>query len=269
MNTTEEILSEMAAVQAGFPVLSGLDSTSDVSFFSQLRKMWALLIQIIQGAQDQFRNEIEALIAETSVGSLGWYVDQAKLFQLGDTISILNGKVSYDVIDDQKKIVAQAAITEDPGGRLTLKASKLGLSGLQPLSVEELAALKSYVGQVKYAGVVCDVISIDADHLKLVGTVKIDRQVLNSSGALLSNTSVFPVQDAIRKYIAYLPDTSALNITGLTDTIQKVKGVKDFTVTGSFSRRPVSDTWVSFSREVISPAGTMTLHNDSTINYIF
>lgn len=268
MKTTEEILSEMDTVQAGFPELATLDSTSDVSFFGLLRKMWALLTQILLGQQDQFRDEITALIANTSVGSLGWYVAQAKAFQLGDTLSIVAGRTTYDVIDTQKMIVAQSAITEELG-RLTLKASKAGVSGLQPLSDEELAALKAYMNQVKYAGVVCDVISIEADHLKLVATIKVDRQVLSASGALLSNPSVFPIKDAIAKHIAYLPDSSLLNITDLTDSVQKIKGVKDFTITGSFTRRPASAEWLSFSREVASRAGTMTLHADSILNYTF
>lgn len=269
MQTQEEILAEMDAAQADFPVLATLDSTSDVAFWSQMRKMFALLKQTIQATQDQFFAKVEELIKSASVGSIAWYVEQAKLFQLGDAPIIQNGRMAYDVVDEQKRIIVQAAISEDlNSGRLTLKVAKK-TDGLVPLALDELEAVKSYVGKVKYAGVVVDVISIEADQVKLIATVKVDRQVLTTTGTLLSDSSKYPIREAIAAYLAYLPFDAVLSVTGLTDAIQKVKGVKDFTVTSSFSRRPISDTWVAFSREITSPAGHMQLHADSIISYTY
>jgi len=270
MRSLEEIQAEQDIVLAKYPVLAALDSTSDVSFFALMRKMWSLLVQMLGAEWDQFKSEIEVKISSTRVGSLSWYVDQAKAFQYGDMISVIEGQVAYDVIDPAKKIVTQAAMTEDMAtGRLTLKAAKIGSDGLVPLLSDELQALTSYIGKVKYAGVTCDVISIEADHLKIVATVKVDRQVIGNTGTLLSDSSKLPVLDAISAYIAALPYDSILSNTGLTDAIQAIKGVKDFTVSSSATRRPVSADWVPYLREVVSQAGHLKLHADSAITYIY
>lgn len=270
MRSLDEIMDAQEVVLQKHPTLIGLDSTSDVSFFAQMRKMWALLVQMVESDWGNLRTEIELKIATTSVGSLSWYVDQVKAFQFGDQVSIINGQVAYDVPDDQKRIVVQAAGTEDLStGRLNLKAAKKGPNGLIPLNVEELEALKTYVGKVKYAGVVVDVISMDADDLKITATVKVDRQVISLTGSLLTDTSKLPVHDAISAYLTALPYDSVLSNTGLTDALQSIRGVKDFTITSSFTRRPISSTWVAYSREVISQAGHLRLHPDSTINFTY
>jgi hypothetical protein len=268
MKTTEEILTEMSATQAQFPVLDTLDSTSDTSFFLNLKKYWALLVQMLTSEFETFKTSVELLISTTSVGALSWYVDQVMAFQYGDAISILNGKVSYDAIDEQKKIVKQSTATEDTSsGRITIRAAKTGEGGYVALSTDELEALRGYVAKIKYAGVMVDVTSLEADLLKLVGVVKVDRQVFKPDGSLLTDPSKFPVRDAIIQYIANLPYTSLLSNTDLTDEIQKIKGVRDFTVTSSFTRRPISSDWISYNREVISTAGHMALHNDSLLSY--
>jgi hypothetical protein len=269
VKSSDQILTEMNNVQAQFPALSELTSTSDSSLIVSLKKMWVLLTQVFSSEWDTFQASIEEKIANTAVGSMLWYVTQTKNFQYGDTISILNGRVSYDVIDDQKKIVTQAAIVEDSAtGRLAIKAAKNGDGGKVPLSSDELEALKDYVNLVKYAGVVADVTSLDADDVKLVATCKVDRQLIATTGALLSDSTKFPIKDAIKAFLAALPYNSVLNNTELTDYVQSVKGVKDFTITGSFMRRPASVTWVSYTREVVSLAGHARLHADSTITYI-
>lgn len=265
MRSIDEIKTDIDAVKVKYPALNNLDSTSDTSFWTTLRNMWATLIQIVESGWESHAAKVELLIATTSVGSLSWYADQVKAFQYGDPVSILNGRVSYDVVDQAKRIVVQAGVTEDPvSGRLAIKAAKANST---PLAADELAALKEYVSKVKYAGVLADVYSIDADDLKLVAIVKVDKQVIGSNGLLLSDTSKAPVWDAISNYIRLLPFTSVLNNTALIDAIQEVKGVLDVTITGSFTKRPVSNTWVEYQRETVSLAGHLKLHNDSQFTY--
>jgi hypothetical protein len=270
MRTIEEIQLEIDKVQVTFPSLSTLDTTSDVGFFTQMRKMWALLVQLVEGAMDSFRAEIELKIAEGKVGSIPWYVSQAKQFQYGDSISIVSGRVQYDVVDSDKQIVVQAAAVEDLAtGRIGLRMVKKGVSGLTALGSDELAAAKDYIGKIKYAGVVIDVTSLEADYVKIVATCKVDRQIINlTTGALLSDPTKFPTKDAINAFLAALPDNSVLNNTELTDYVQKIRGVKDFTVNISAIRRPAAITWQEYEREIVSQAGHGVLHNDSIISYI-
>lgn len=266
MRSLDEIKADIDVTKSKFPALNGLDSTSDTAFWVVLRNMWASLIQVVEAGWDDFQLKVELLIATSSVGSLSWYADQVKAFQFGDAISIIAGKATYDIIDESKRIVMQAAVVEDSvTGRLAIKAVK---ANSIPLSAEELAALKEYVSKIKFAGVLADVSSIEADELKLVAIVKVDKQVIGSNGLLLSDTSKAPVWDAINAYLRQLPYTSVLNNTALVDAVQKVKGVLDITITSSGTKRPVSNTWVNYSRETTSLAGHLVMHNDSQLTYI-
>ncbi|TKT89466.1 hypothetical protein [Dyadobacter frigoris] len=266
MRTLDEIKADIDVTKVQFSQLDALDSTSDVSFWTTLRNMWAHLVLLVESSYDSFQAKVDLQIASTSIGSLPWYVDQVKSFQFGDPVSILNGRVTYDTIDESKRIVFQSAVTEDTvTGRLAIKAIK---ANSVPLTTDELTALKEYVSKVKYAGVLADVSSLEADDLKLIVTVKVDKQVIGSNGLLLSDTTKAPVQDAIAVYLRSLPYTSVISNTALTDAVQAVKGVLDFTITGSFTKRPVSVTWVAYQRETVSLAGHALLHNDSLFTYI-
>jgi hypothetical protein len=269
MKTTDEILVEMDAAQANFPVLANLDSTSDTSFFVSLKRFFALLMQMLYAEWDRFKLEVETIISANTAGSLSWYVTQLKSFQYGDTVSIIGGRVGYEVQDETKRIVVQVTATEDVGGRITFRAAKTGEDANQALTADELDALKTYVGKVKFAGVVCDTISMDADDLKLQGTVKVDRQIFKSDGSLLADPTKFPVRDAIVAYLKALPENSVLNNTSLTDQVQKVRGVRDFTISLSATRRPTLTDWTNYAQEVLSQAGHMKLHNDSNLSYQF
>ncbi len=270
MRSLEQIIAEQDTALQQYPEITTPDSTSDVSFYSHMRKMWALLVQLVESAWSDFRTEIELKIALTRVGSLAWYVEQVKAFQYGDQVSITNGQTAYDIYDPQKRIIAQAAGSEDLNtGRLTLRAAKKGYEGLVPLNGEELDALKTYIGKVKYAGVIVDVLSMNADELKISATVKVDRQVFSTTGNLLSDSSRLPVHEAIAKYLESIPYDSVLSNTSLTDAIQQVKGVKDFTISTSSTRKAGNVEWELYNREVLSSAGHLTLHPDSIINFIY
>ena len=268
MRSIDEIRTEQDSVLQKHPSLASLDSTSDVSLFSQIRNMWALLVQLLESSWEKTRAEIEASIAATRVGDLPWYVQQAKAFQFGDSVSIIAGKIAYDVIDSQKQIVVQAAATEDATGRLSIKVAKKGNDGLIPLIPIELDAFRAYVNKYKYAGTITDIVSIEADEVKLIATIKIDRQVISTSGALVSDPTKLPVHSAITSYLEKLPYTSLLSNTALTDALQSIPGVRDFTITSSFSRRPIQGSvWLPYSREVVSLAGHMRLHPDSILTF--
>lgn len=270
MRKTEEILIEMDNVQAQYPELSTLSSTSNTSIFGLMRLMWAQLVQLVEANWENFLIKVEQRIAETKPGGMYWYVEQAKLFQLGDAVTVINGQVAYPVIDTEKRIIVQAAISESvTTGRLTLRLVKKTGSELEALSESELEAAKSYVQKYKYAGVVVDVRSIAADDLRLTATVKVDRQIISSTGILLADGVSIPVVAAINNYLATLPYDSMVNNTSLTDAVQAVPGVKDFTITSSDMKRPVVASWTSYTNEVLSEAGYAILNGGSVLTYTY
>lgn len=260
---------EMDAFQATKPELAGLtdlnSSTSEVSFFKLLKNMWVLLVQLVESAWDEFRLGVETQITLTRVGTLEWYADQMRVFQFGVPREVIDGKLVYRERNAAKEIVAQVCVVEDPAsGKLLVKTAKAG--GV-PLSESELAALKRYIAEVKYAGVVVDAVSLAADELKLVATCQVDRQVIGTDGIALIGAT-YPVFDAIMAYVRRLPIDSVLNNTALTDVVQTLPGVRDFSIREAYTRRPGTTQWLPYTRETVSAAGHLVLHPDSVITYI-
>ena len=81
------------------------------------------------------------------------------------------------------------------------------------------------MNKVKFAGVNIACISRDPDLLKVYFHVYVDPLVINSSGQLISNTAIKPVEDAINDYCKGLPFNGIFSITELTDKIQSATGV--------------------------------------------
>ncbi|MFC5407999.1 hypothetical protein ACFPMF_01670 [Larkinella bovis] len=268
MRTTEEIMAEIDATQASIPELATLDSSSQVAFYRLLKRMWALLVQLVEKTVDDYKAKVEALLAEKTIGDLTWYQRQVFAFQFGDAVIVRGAQVTYATIDPAKQIIKQAAVTEDPvSGRLAVKAVKQGPGNtLTALYPAELAALKQYMREVKFAGVALDVVSLDADELKLVCVAKVDPQVMKPNGESLTAPGTYPVADAIAAYLRALPFDAVFSWTALTDYMQAQKGVKDFVVKQSFQRPSETGSWTAFERQFLTRAGHMVL-KDSTITY--
>ena len=270
MRTIEEIQADMDSVQATFPALTGVDTTSDTGLFKQLRGLFALFVQMLESSWDKFRQNLETDLSKSKVGNISWYVRQAKLFQYGDAIAIVNGQVGYLTVDASKNIISQATMSEDLStGRLSLRIAKKENNQMVPLTENELWAAKEYMSRVKFAGVLLDVQSLAADQIKLVASVKVDRQIMALTGTLLANPAKTPVVDSINTYLSTLSEESVISNSALTDAIRKIPGVKDCTFTQSFNRRPTATNWSAYQSEVLAEAGYAILHADSVITYTY
>lgn len=191
---------------------------------------------------------IEQALANKNYGHPGWYVTESKKFQIGHTIVWSSGGYKYENIDLAARIVTQAAIVKVFGG-LRLKVAKTGTSGLEPLSPSQLTAFTDYwqnqtIG-IKPAGINLVITSGIADLLKMAVRVRRNPQILAADGSLLADPSVFPVRDAIVKYVQFLPFNNELVISKLEDSIQSIPGVLDVEIDsleykyGGFPYQPV------------------------------
>lgn len=267
--TINEIKAEMEATQASIPELSALNSTSQVSFFGHLKNMWAMLVQLVEVGYDQMRADTETLLNSKRIGSALWYVEQVKKFQLGDVVTVVKGEATYATLDPAKQIVTQAACVENlTSGRLLIKVVKGPQSARTNLSDSELEAVRSYVKEIKFAGVQIDVISLREDQIRITATVKIDRQVLAANGSSLADSNVFPVVDAIRSYLRNLPFDSVVSWTALTDYMQTMPGVLDFVISASEIAPFGTNAWAAWSREVVSQAGHCVLSGNGNLTYV-
>ena len=234
------IYNEMIAEKATMSSLNGLQPASDnaANLLSDLSSgskvaMWRLLFYIMavgiwihEKIFDTHKAAIELRAAELYVGTVIWYHAQCFLFQFGDTLTWNGTKYNYSTITPANQIIKRASVTE-VAGQLVVKVAKLSAGLPIKLTATELNAFTAYLTMVKFAGTNLSVISRDADLLKIYYSVKYDPLVLSASGELLSTAGVYPVQDAINSYIQNLPFDGNLNLTQLTDEIQKAQGVID------------------------------------------
>ncbi|WP_080058286.1 hypothetical protein [Spirosoma aerolatum] len=270
VRTQQQITAEIEDFQAKYTELSKLTTTSQTGVFTQIKNLWVLLNMALDQRVGQLISQITALIGAAQVGSLSWYANTIKAFQFGDYLTVYEGaRIGYASVNADKQIVKQCTVTEGTDGRLLAKVAKSVGGVLAPLQSVELDALKEYIRQIKYAGVIVDCISLPADELRLEVTIRYDRLVLNASGQLLTDVTKYPALDAIKAYLQALPFDSTLRWTELTDYLQKQAGVADFVITRTYSRVSGVTAWTEFSRETVSRAGYMSLNlTESILTYV-
>lgn len=220
-----------ASVQSayGFPEGASFEDVfSKVSLESIFFYIVAVCQWTLEKLFDSHKTEVAEIISTLKPHTPRWYAARAKEFQYGD--NLMEDSDAYDNTGqtqeeiDGKKIVAYSAVVEQNGG-LLIKVARNAGDDLAPLSDGELAAFTDYVGRVKDAGVVVEVLSREADSLKLGLEIYYNPLVLNSKGERIDGTSASPVEDAIRSYLKNTPFNGMLVLAYLTDALQGVEGV--------------------------------------------
>jgi len=224
-----EIQAEIIASMQADTTLSALTSTSATAIWRLLTYIVAVAIWSHESLWDLFKVEITELAADLKPHTLRWYRNKALAYQHGATLVdgedyYDNTGVAVDVIEGQK-IVKQSAATETSDGLLTIKVAKEVAGDLVPLSLGERVAVAAYFGEIKDAGVVLNVRSVNADHLKIEVDVYYDPMILSSTGTRLDGTASTPVQDAAKKYLRNLPFNGEFVKARLVDAMQTVEGV--------------------------------------------
>lgn len=250
---------------------------SDVSSPSKVAdwRLWAYIVSIAiwvhENLWDLFKSEIDVKISEAIPGTARWLRNQALLFQLGDILVWSNNKYQYALIDATKQIVKRCAVV-DAGGILYIKVAKLVNNIPEKLSSAELSAFTAYMNKIKFAGTICYIISYDADLLKLNFTINYDPLVLKANGELInSETTIYPVEDAINNYIAGIEWNGTFNVTKCIDAIQAVVGVVDPILT-SGEGKAYNGAYAAINQNYQSISGHMKIDDafplSATITYV-
>ena len=227
--TIAEIHAEMVAAKEADANLADLTSTSATAIWNLMFYIAAASIAFFESLFDLFKEDIETRAAEIPTGTLPWHAFTSLLFQYGDALALVDGVVTYAVIDETKRIVELAAASEN-NGLVTIKAAALdGGGGAIPLTAPQLTAFEGFWLDMRFAGTAIQIISQDPDLLKALYTIKINASVINpTNGESLASPGTYPVEDAID---AFLQDFQGENFAGdmqvmkLTDAIQAVSGV--------------------------------------------
>lgn len=228
---TQQFMADSTIIERyGFePGAAFEDTFSAVSLESIWFSVVASAIYMLESIFDVFRADVDAKISEAVVASIPWYHKISLEFQYGDEL-VFDEKTQgfvYPILDTSRQIVKYAAC-RDLGGMVYVLASKDDGSGNPTaLSTDELNAFASYLRQRKPAGVLLQAASFDPDEVRVSVTVQYDPQVLTPAGALISDPSIYPVEDAIDEYLKSIVYGGALNKTKLVDAVQSAVGVVD------------------------------------------
>ena len=240
---TDQFLSDETLRQAyGITGDVTWDSTfSKVSVENMLMYVVAFVAHTLEVMMDAFRKDVDTQIAQNIVPTVRWYHTQAVAFQYGDQL-VYNeeyGHFEYPEVDETKKLVKYCAV-KDRGGSIQILVSGDSNGVPSVLSNNVLSAFKSYMNQVKVAGIILDVKSLAADGIRIQAEVQIDPQIITTDGVRISDGTK-AVEAAINAYLANIVYGGTFNKTKLVDAIQKVEGVVDVTL-GKVEVKPSGST---------------------------
>jgi len=230
-------------------LLNDLTTPSKVARWRLELWLAAFLAFIIDSAYDRFIAEVETKEAAAAPGTLQWLRKQlVNLFQYGYELTFVDDAPGYSTIDAGARIVVQAAVTQDANGLVTVKVAKDdGSGGLTALSSPELTAVDQFVNMIKDAGTVHVALSLNADLLKLLGTIYYDP--LMGLSAIQTD-----VTSAVNNYLRNLPFNGKVNLNKLTDAIQEVPGVIGI-ILPSFEAAGAGGSYSTYNYEYKTLAG--------------
>lgn len=203
------------------------DKFSRVSIETLLIYIVASSIWVLEKLFDTHQSEVSAIIAAMKPHSLRWYVNKVKAYRAGQ--SLVEGTDTYSDDDlsseeiERMQVVKYAAAMESEA-TIYIKVATENGGEKQPLERDELEGLKSYLAEIKDAGVNVSIINEVASKLKLSLQIYYNPMVLSSEGKHFA-TGKSPVEDSIKQYIGNLPFNGEYRNQSLIDAIQQVDGV--------------------------------------------
>lgn len=247
----------------GAAIMAELTSGSKVAVW----RLWCWIMAFYSWllAKDLEKHKLEVLdtISKHRHGSLPYYHQRSLGFQYGYALDWNGSQYGYLVADESSKVIKHCAIVRNAG----LLIFKVASVDNAPLDSAQKSAYSDYLFDILYPGTFYEIISEDADKLKLDMEVYLNTQIINLDGEEL-NTGNALIELAVSNYIANLPFNGKMNVQHLIDAVQAVDGVKDVKML-SKSYRYGSTAWLAIDREVVPFSGHMVLSlSDSDINYL-
>lgn len=230
-------------------------SVENILFYIVAFAHW-LLEQIVTTKQE----EIKEIVLNNHYGNAEWYNEQAKLFQSGDELVVVNNILGYQTIDTNKQVVKYAASV--PGKIIVVK-----VAGEQNGELDALAntienphvdRLQTYFNRKKPYGSKVVVLSSNADYIKIEADIYLDSLLFNITDGSLIIGGSRPVDEAINTFLKSIEFDGRLNKQRLIDAIQAVKGVTDVDNFKLYAKYGDYE-YVEVEREYLSYAGWMRI----------
>lgn len=213
--TITDIENEIDAAIAAETALANI-STSNTAEWLQFKNIFVQANYSLQKLWDAFKTDIAALAAGSRYGTLKWFQEISLLFQYGDLLSENNGSLFYNPVDPTHQIITRCACSEF-NRTVIIKVAK-GTTPTPLLTAEKLA-FDAYIKDVKPAGVKHQVVTANADRVKVNMNVYYDPLLIVGDLTTLIEGTIIP------QFLAAIPFDGLFDINRFRDAIEKVPGV--------------------------------------------
>lgn len=228
--SVDTIYNLMLTEKTKYASLQKLTNPSLVAIWSTLFYIVAIAINLHEQLWDFFRSDLELAARDLPTGTKYYYGIKSKEFQNGYTLQYNSdlGKLEYSAIDEDARII-QVVSSEVEDRNLILKVAKSdGAEGIEKLTTAELDSFKDYINDIKFVGTPVLCRSDEADDIKFEFNIKVDKNVIKTTGESVSESGVYPITAKIKEYLITFQNVnydSLFVLTDIIDAIQSVNGV--------------------------------------------
>lgn len=253
--TISEIKSEMTSAfvkQPGVIAAYGLDERksfedqfSVISIESVLFYVFAVAVWTLEQLLGLHEAEVSEQIERLEPHTLRWYVGKCKSFMYGQ--SLQENRDDYDLTglteeDIEGRRVVKYAVATESNTVVYLKVAGRKDGNPVPLTDGQLKAFRSYVDEIKDAGVAVMVRSEAADRIMVRLVVYYDPTILSGDGERLSDGARV-VESAVQGVITELPFDGVYRNSDLLQALQQVSGVEVVDIVRVEVKPALSEAW--------------------------
>ena len=252
----DEILSEINAKAASYPSLESIEqNTSVVQVWRAVKQVMALGIAQIDQSIDALKAELDDKINTHERGGIEWYREQVLAYQHGDPLTLINNRPKYASLNEGAQIVKHVSVSEVSGGGLDFKVAGNEGSEISPLTTDQLAGVKSYLNQIKFAGTKFTLSSLPANLVDYKIVAEIDRSVFNDAETKTA------IAKKIKEYHISFDFNDTLYLNHITDALQSIEGIIDIQITRAHIL--IDEARIEFTRKYNPPSGYVMLDADN------
>lgn len=202
---------------------------STVSIENILFGIFASAAYVLEVLFDNFTASVEQKIAAAIPATIAWYHTICLEYQHGDDM-VLDGATQqyvYPEVDLSKRKVKYAAV-RDKGSYVDILVSGEDAEGLPTaLANDVIIPFESYLKARKPAGILLDIHTYNPDDIQIGLKIQYDPLIVSPSGSLISDSSRYPVEEAIETYLRGIDYGGVFNKTKLMEAVQSANGVQD------------------------------------------
>lgn len=228
----------------------------------------AYVIYIVKQLFNLHKIEVDAMLTQRTPHTSEWYRNISLAYRHGYALLPDSDQYSEEAINDESAAIITYCAVSKGSGELIIKIASGG-DALEKLSESQYLGFQEYIETVGDAGVQFNIISDEADSLKLVIDTYYNAMVLDGEGKRLDGSNDTPLLSGTNIYLQNLTFDGYFSLTDLTDALQSIEGLESPRVVGVQTKYGLYE-WSDVVNKYRAHAGWLKIYdleNDLTVNY--